>query len=60
MSYHFSTLRAAQATAILLKLSPNHSMPYMKLVTLLYIADRESIRDTGSPITGDTYVAMPD
>lgn len=30
----------------------------MKLLKLLYIADRESIREEGAPITGDNAIAM--
>lgn len=31
---------------------------YMKLIKLLYIADREMINQTGYPITGDSYCSM--
>jgi len=30
----------------------------MALIKMLYIADRESLKETGFPITGDEYVAM--
>ena len=30
----------------------------MRLIKLLYIADRESLKETGRPITGDQIVAM--
>src|SRR5262245_38259680 len=33
-------------------------MNHMRLLKLLYIADRESLRDNGRPITGDQIVAM--
>ena len=33
-------------------------MNYMRLLKLLYIADRESLKETGRPITGDKVVAM--
>ena len=33
-------------------------MPYLKLIKLLYIADRDAIAAYGSPITGDHYVSM--
>jgi uncharacterized phage-associated protein len=33
-------------------------MNYMRLLKLLYIAERESIRLTGRPITGDSLAAM--
>ena len=34
------------------------SMPYIKLINLLYLADRESLIETGSPITGDKFVSL--
>ncbi len=52
-------MKAVQATSILLKPSPDMTMSYMKLIKLLYIADRESIKETRAPITGDRPVAMP-
>lgn len=58
MSFHFNIDKAVQAVSVLLALSPSKSMNYMKLIKLLYIADRESIKETGTPITGDRYVAM--
>lgn len=33
-------------------------MSYMKLIKLLYLADREHIRETGHSITKDTYFLM--
>ena len=33
-------------------------MPYIKLIKLLYLADREALIETGSPITGDRFVSM--
>lgn len=34
-------------------------MNYMVLIKLLYLADRSSLLETGTPITGDRMVAMP-
>ena len=31
---------------------------YLKLIKLLYLADRAALIETGSPITGDRYVSM--
>ncbi len=59
MSYNFSPKRAAQAAAVMLKEADRCEMSYMKLLKLLYIADRESIAEQGAPITGDRLVAMP-
>lgn len=55
MSWVFSTEKAAQAVAVILKNSPDQQMDYRKIMALLYIADRESIKETGRPITGDSY-----
>ncbi len=33
-------------------------MSYMKLIKLLYLADREAIFLWGRPLTGDTYISM--
>ncbi len=55
-AFNFKT--TLQATAFLLEQTPNGRMNYTKLIKLLYIADRESLQDTGEPITGDQIVAM--
>lgn len=34
-------------------------MPHLKLMKLMYLADREAMREHGFPITGDRFVAMP-
>lgn len=58
MSFQFSEKKATQAAATLLELTEGSSMSYLKLIKLLYIADRESLRESGAPITGDWCVAM--
>ena len=55
----FDFEKTLQAVAFLLKLAPDHKMKHLRLLKLLYMADRESLRDTGRPITGDTLTAMP-
>lgn len=55
MSWVFSPKKAAQVVAVLLKATPGGRMDYRKLMALLYIADRESIKETDTPITGDSY-----
>jgi len=57
MTYHFRFAKALQAAAFLLA-RHGGSMNYMRLLKLLYIADRESLKETGYPITGDHVVAM--
>ena len=58
MLRQFSVERTAQAAAVLLRRADGHRMPYIRLLKLLYVADRESVRGTGFPITGDDPCAM--
>lgn len=55
---HFDLDKVQQAAAVLFQALDCRSMSRMKLLKLLYIADRESVRETGVPITGDRPVAM--
>jgi len=48
----------AQAAAVLLKFEESREMDRVRLLKLLYIADRESIAQTGEPILGTKLVAM--
>ena len=57
MRFVFDERRAAQAAARLLH-GHGGLMPYIKLIKLLYLADRESLIETGVPITGDRFVSM--
>jgi uncharacterized phage-associated protein len=57
MVISFDTLKVVQAAAILLK-EDRGRMTRLRLLKLLYIADRESIAETLRPITGDDAVAM--
>jgi uncharacterized phage-associated protein len=57
MEFQFDSTRMTQASAILLGLS-NGVMSRMRLLKLLYIADRELLRETGRTLTGDRAVAM--
>ena len=56
--FAFKFDKAIQAAAYLLRREPSREMNYMRLIKILYIADRESIRQTGRPITGDRVAAM--
>lgn len=47
-----------QAVGVLLEREQGHRMGRMRLLKLLYLADREMIRETGLPITFDSAVAM--
>lgn len=53
----FDALKTVQAAAVLLK-EEGGQMTRLRLLKLLYIADRESIAETLRPISGDDVVAM--
>ena len=57
MRLRFNELKATQAAARLLKLRGGQ-MSYMKLIKLLYLADRSALLQWGRPITTDRYVSM--
>ena len=50
--------RKALAAATHLLVEGGGRMPYIRLLKLLYLADRASFLEYGRPITGDRYVAM--
>ncbi len=54
----FNERKVAQMAAFLLR-KQNDRMPHLKLMKLLYLADRESMGRFGAPISGDRIVAMP-
>jgi len=59
MPFKFNQCKAIQAVAFLLKQKhATRTDNYMRLLKLLYIADRESLQETGRPITGDRFIAM--
>src|ERR1700730_3643333 len=55
--FSFNEAKATQAAARLLMLRGGR-MKYLKLIKLLYIADREALLRWGKPITTDRYVSM--
>ena len=55
---HFDIDKAIQATAYLLKRKPNRCDNYTRVLKLLYLADRASLKLRGVPICGDTSFAM--
>lgn len=57
MRFFFEERRAAQAAALLLECEDGR-MRYIKLIKLLYFADRTALIETGLPITGDRFVSM--
>ncbi len=57
MQFKFDPLKTTQAAAILLSLRGG-VMDRMRLLKLLYLADRELLSARGRPLTGDRAVAM--
>ena len=53
----FNERKATEAAARLLKLRGGR-MSYMKLIKLLYLADREALFRWGRPISTDRYISM--
>lgn len=57
--FKFNQQKAMQALAYLLKQKQiTKTDNYMRALKLLYIADRESLKETGESITSDRFVAM--
>jgi len=54
----FDERKATEAAAFLLRLR-GEKMSYLKLVKLLYLADREALSRWGSSVTNDSYFSMP-
>jgi uncharacterized phage-associated protein len=54
----FHVEKVAQAAAVLLKCEESRRMGRLRLLKLLYIADRERLQECGRPITGDRAAAM--
>lgn len=58
MHAKFDQKKTTQAAGLLLRLSHEKKMHYIKLVKLLYLADREALLKWGRPVTYDHYVSM--
>ena len=50
--------KIVEAASVLLNFEENREISYLRLLKLLYIADRESLRETGRPIIGTLTIAM--
>ncbi len=57
MRFVFDEQKSAEAAAYLLRLADG-PLPQIKLLKLLYIADRQALKETGYPITGARMVSM--
>jgi len=55
--FKFNEIKTTEAVGLLLK-ENGGKMNYMKLIKLLYLADREALSRWARPITGDFYVSM--
>ena len=51
MHFRFNFEKTLQAAGVLMS-SDGDRMEHMRLLKLMYIADREMLAETGSPITG--------
>lgn len=54
----FNIEKTIEAAAYLIKQQPGCRENYMRLLKLLYLADRTSLRERSAPICGDTPYAM--
>jgi len=57
MEFRFDFDRSLEASAYFLKLGGG-TMEHIRLIKLLYIAERELLAEQASPLTGDIYKAM--
>lgn len=55
----FNEQKVAQMAAFFLNQTSEKRMSHLKLMKLLYLAERESIRESGFPMSEDKYVSMP-
>ena len=58
LHFHFNFEKSLQAVGVMLRTESLRRMNFMKLLKLLYICDKESLKEIGKPITGDRVVAM--
>lgn len=56
--FAFDFRKALQAAAVLARREPSRTISRMRLLKLLYIADREALKEIGRPITGDRLAAL--
>ncbi|MBA4190814.1 MAG: hypothetical protein C0467_22740 [Planctomycetaceae bacterium] len=58
LTYKFNFLKTFQAAAVVLR-DHDSRMDCVRLLKLLYLADRELLAETGRTLTGDKAVALP-
>jgi uncharacterized phage-associated protein len=59
MASGFNARKAAQVVAYLANKAPNARLNILKAIKLVYLADRESMRQSGFPILDDDRFSMP-
>ena len=59
MTSEFNARKAAQVVAYLANKEADARLNILKAIKLVYLADRESIRQSGFPILEDDYFSMP-
>jgi uncharacterized phage-associated protein len=57
--FGFSAPKMIEAAATLLRREADRQMDKKRLLALLYMADRQSLQETGRPVIGGRLVAMP-
>lgn len=57
-NFPFELAKAVQSLGVLFSSENDPKVAYYRLLKLLYIADREFLKDTGRPIVGGSDVAM--
>lgn len=57
IKYRFNDEKATQAAAVLLNCTRGQ-MKYLRLIKLLYFAERDSFEQFGRPITGDAFSSL--
>lgn len=55
--FPFNPLKTIQAVAFLLRREPARRMNYMRLLKILYLAEREILAESGKPLSGSHVVA---
>jgi hypothetical protein len=60
IKFLFDEKKATAAAALLLSKAPEKRMNRGKLLTLLFLAELESLKRRGCPIIGGEYVNVPD
>jgi uncharacterized phage-associated protein len=55
----YNVRKAAQVVAYLANKAPHARLNILKAIKLIYLADRESMRQSGFPILDETHVSMP-